>query len=209
MKRLSWLAALSAAIVLVAAGNAHALSLRNTNIVDLLNGANDIVVAQVRTVTDGIDERGLPYTEVKLEISETIRGNLSGTYTFRQFGLVSPRLTADGQRKMMPAPEGFPRFVEGEQALLFLHPAAQLTGLRTTEGLSAGKFVLGPGRAENALGNAGLFRDVRLDSDISTDADRRMLVSDGAMNPQQFLSFVRRAVAEQWVQTGKLLTRAP
>jgi len=55
------------------------------------------------------------------------------------------------------------------------------------------------------MGNAGLFRDVRLEPGLATDADRRMLASDGALNPDTFLSFVRRAVGENWVESGRML----
>ena len=205
MKRRAWLGALACALAILGASDADAMSLRATNIVDLIKQSEAIVVGRITSVTDGIDARGIPYTEVTVQISETIRGDLSGTYTFRQFGLLKPRLTADGKRKMMPAPEGFPTFAEGEQDVLFLRPTAAWTGLRTTAGASFGKFVVGPGRVENAMGNAGLFRDVRLEPGLATDADRRMLTSDGALNPETFLSFVRRAVGENWVESGRML----
>jgi hypothetical protein len=108
MKRRAWLGALACALAILGASDADAMSLRATNIVDLIKQSDAIVVGRIASVTDGIDARGIPYTEVTVQISETIRGDLSGTYTFRQFGLLKPRLTADGKRKMMPAPEGFP-----------------------------------------------------------------------------------------------------
>ena len=207
MTKRSWLGALAGVLAVLGAMKADAMSQSSTDIVGLLQDADAIVVGRVTSVTDGIDDRGIPYTEVKLDISETIRGELSGTYTFRQFGLLRPRLTADGKHKMMPAPEGFPRFVEGENNVLFLRPAAAWTGLRTTSGLGGGKFVVGPGRLENAWGNAGLFKNVRLDADLTTDADKQMLTSDGAVNPDAFLSLVRRAVDGQWVESGRMSRR--
>jgi hypothetical protein len=203
MRRI-WLPALAAALSLVTARNAEAMSLRESNIVDLLRESNDIVVGQVRSVTDGIDERGVPYTEVTLDIEEAIRGNLQGTYTFRQFGLLEPRPTADGTMMRMPAPEGFPRYTAGQTHLLFLHPVAQWTGLRTTARLGYGKFNVGPGRVENEMGNAGLFRDVRVEPGLATAAEKRMMAADGAANPDSFLTFVKRAVRERWVETGRM-----
>jgi len=208
MIRRSWLGSLACALAILAATRAGAMSLRETNIVDILKQSDAIVVGRIAAVTDGIDERGIPYTEVTVAISETIRGDLSGTYTFRQFGLLKPRLTADGKRKMMPAPEGFPRYEEGEQDVLFLRPVAGWTGLRTTASAMYGKFVMGPGRVENAMGNAGLFHNVRLAPELATAADRQMLASDGAVHPETFLSFVRRAVSGQWLETGQLATTA-
>jgi hypothetical protein len=204
MSRRFWRPALLVTISIVGARNAEALSIRESNIVDLLRESNDIVVGQVRSVTDGIDERGIPYTEVTLDIEETIRGNLQGTYTFRQFGLREPRPTADGTMMMMPAPDGFPRYTAGQTHLLFLHPAAKWTGLRTTARLGYGKFNVGPGRVENDMANAGLFRNVRLEHGLVTASERRMMAADGAANPDSFLTFVKRAVRERWVETGRM-----
>jgi hypothetical protein len=176
----------------------------DANIVDLLQQSNDIVVGKVANVTDGIDQRGLPYTEVTLQVSEAIRGGISGTYTFRQFGLLAPRLTPDGTRKMMPAPEGFPRYVAGTQLVLMLRPSARLTGYRMPAGVTGGKFEIGPGRVENEHRNAGLFSNVRLEQGLGTANEWRMMVDGGAANPDTFLSFLRRAVQDRWVETGRL-----
>src|SRR5262245_42454691 len=78
MSRRFWLLAFAAAVIVAAGRNAKALSLTESNIVDLLRESNDIVVGHVESVTDGVTDKGIPYTEVKITISETIRGNLSG-----------------------------------------------------------------------------------------------------------------------------------
>jgi hypothetical protein len=193
------------AALVAAVGSARAMTLTgDANIVELLQQSNDIVVGQVSNVTDGLDQRGVPYTEVTLQVSESIRGGISGTYTFRQFGLLAPRLTADGTKKIMPAPEGFPRYTAGEQLVLMLCPSARLTGFRMPAGVTGGKFEIGPGRVENERGNVGLFSDVRLEQGLGTAKDTRMLVDGGPANPDTFLSFLRRAVQDRWVETGKL-----
>jgi hypothetical protein len=176
----------------------------DANIVELLQQSNDIVVGKVTNVTDGIDPQGVPYTEVTLQVSESIRGGISGTYTFRQFGLLAPRLTADGTKKMMPAPEGLPRYTAGTELVLMLRPSARLTGFRMPAGVTAGKFQIGPGRVENEHGNVGLFRNVRLEQGVGNAKETRMIVDGGAVNPDTFLSFLRRAVQGRWVETGKL-----
>jgi hypothetical protein len=194
------------AVCLAAIGTAHAMTLSSDsgNFVELMQQSNDIVVGKVTSVTDGIGDRGIPYTEVTLEVSETIRGAVSGVYTFRQFGLLTPRLTADGRRKMMPAPEGFPIYKTGEHLVLFLRPAAAWTGFRMPAGVTSGKFNVGPGRVANEGGNAGLFRDVHLDNGLATSAEKRMMDTGGPANPDTFLSFVRRAVHERWIETGRM-----
>jgi hypothetical protein len=185
--------------------DAVAMSISSSNFVDLLQESNAIVVGKVDKVTDGIDERGLPYTEITLNISETIRGELAGTYTFRQFGLMNPRLTADGSRKMMPAPPGFPKYSQGEDLVLFLRPAAAWTGFRMPAGVTQGKFTVGAGRVENGMGNAGLFRGVNVDKRLVTERDKRLLTTAaGPFNPDAFLSFVRRAVEERWIENGRM-----
>jgi hypothetical protein len=132
----------------LAGTRAMALSLVQQNVVDLLGEADAIAVGTVAKVADGFDDHGIPYTEVTLEVSESIRGALPDTYTFRQFGLMKARPSADGKRLMMPAPDGFPRYASGEHVVLFLYPQAKQTGLRTTAGLTQ-EFTLGPGFAAN------------------------------------------------------------
>ena len=195
------------AVMFAAIGGTHAMTLSadDTNIVELLSQSSDIVVGHVASVTDGIDERGIPYTEVTLRIAESIRGERSGEYSFRQYGLLAPRLTAGGTRKMMPSPPGFPKYSEGEDVVLFLRPAAAWTGFRMPAGVTGGKFTISAGRAENGMGNAGLFRNVDIDKGLVTESDKRLLTTAaGPVNPDTFLSFVRRAAQDRWVETGRM-----
>jgi hypothetical protein len=188
----------------IGASRAMTLSAGQSNIAQLLQQSNDIVVGTVDSVTDGIDDRGIAYTEITLNVSEAIRGELSGTYTFRQFGLLAPRLSADGTRKMMPAPDGFPKYTAGEGVVLFLRPSASWTGFRMPAGVTQGKFALAPGRLANESQNAGLFYNVRLQKGLATAAEKQMMSIGGAANPDTFLSFVRRAVRDRWIETGRM-----
>jgi hypothetical protein len=204
VRKIFWRGGLAAVLAILGAAPTFALSLRESNIVDLLSESNDIVVGRVESVTDGLNDRGIPFTEVKVTISESIRGRLSSTYTFRQFGLLHPRATADGTKTIMPAPEGFPRYTPGEEIVLFLRPAAAWTGFRMPAGVSQGKFVIKPGRVANEMGNSGLYRNVRLENGIANAREKRMMDAGGAANPETFLTFVRRAVRERWVETGRM-----
>ena len=186
----------------LAGGEVRAMSLEQLNLVDLLPRPTPIVTGKVTEITEGVDENGLPYTGVTVAISNTIRGTESGSYTFRQFGLQTPRLSADGTKMLMPAPESFPRYTEGEEVMLFLYKPAVITGLRTTTGLVQGKFTLEAGRAENGIANEGLFQQISLADGLATDNDRRMLdTSIGAVSSPTFTSFVERAVTENWVES--------
>lgn len=189
----------------LAGDEARALTAANPNLVDLLRNSTSILIGTVTGVSDGVDAAGLPYTQVTLEIRRTLRGFESGVYTFRQFGLLSPRLSADGTMKMMPAPSGFPRYAEGDEVFLFLSMPAHLTGLRTTYGLGAGRFSYGPGRIENDLANEGLFRNLSLDAGLATSNDVRMLETEvGAVNPDTFSVFVERAVTGRWAEDCRI-----
>ena len=199
------LVVLAALFAAIGAAHAMTLSVDSANIVELLQQSNDIVVGKIEAVTDGIDDRGIQYTEVTLNVSETIRGGVSGVYKFRQFGLLTPRLTADGKRKLMPAPTGFPKYSQGEDLVLLLRPAAAWTGFRMPAGVTQGKFTIAAGRAENDMGNVGLFRNVHLDQGLVQERDKRLLTTaDGPVNPDAFLSFVRRAVKERWMEDGRM-----
>jgi hypothetical protein len=146
----------------------------------------------------------VPYTEVTLAVSETIRGSVGGVYTFRQFGLLAPR-TVNGRRYLARSPEGFPRFTLGEQVCLFLYRQASLTGLRTTTGLDQGKFTVTAGALVNAQQNEGLFEGVELDAAVQTEDDRRVLETRrGPVQARSFMSLVRRAVKEDWVGKGRM-----
>ena len=55
------------------------------------------------------------------------------------------------------------------------------------------------------MGNAGLFRNVRLEQGLATERDKRLLTTaSGPLNPDAFLSFVRRAVQERWVESDRM-----
>ena len=196
------LAILAVVGVALAGGEVRAMTLEHLNLVDLLRRSTSIVTGKVTGITEGVDANGLPYTEVTVAIRETIRGTESGSYTFRQFGLQTPRPSADGTKIMMPAPESFPRYAEGEEVMLFLYKPASMTGLRTTTGMVQGKFTLEAGRAENAIANEGLFEQISLQPGIATDNDQRMLdTSIGAVSAETFTTFVNRAVTQGWVES--------
>jgi hypothetical protein len=198
-----WLATCLAIVLAAATDQARALS-SDANLVDLIRLSQTIISGTVSSVADGIDARGIPYTEVSLEIDESIKGQATGSYTFRQFGLMAPRPAGEG-RVMMPAPLEFPRFTSGEKVLLFLPPPAAWSGLQTSVGLEAGKFTINPGRAENGNANQGVFQSVSLDPGLAVESDLRIFATEiGAVNPDSLSSLVRRAVQGQWVETCQM-----
>jgi hypothetical protein len=182
---------------------------KEANIVELLQQSELILHGTVTSVTDGIDERGLPYTEVKLHVTEAVRGNVGSEYTFRQFGLLKPRDMGNGMKNVMVTPAGWATYTKGEETILFLHKQAALTGLRTTAGLGQGKFKVAMGSATNQANNAGLFKNVQINPTLlKTNEQRAMLTGTGPVNVNAFKSLIRQAVQNQWVEKGSMRNAA-
>ena len=174
------------------------------NIVDLVGESELIIRGMVTGLTDGF-ENGVPYTQVTVQVNEALRGQVGGEYTFRQFGLIQPRKLENGKTYLGTTPEGWSKYKEGEDVVLFLYKQASVTGLRTTVGLGQGKVVFQSGNATSQLGNEGLFENVDVDAKLLNDKDKRLLATKkGAVNADGFMSFVRRAVKNKWVEGGKM-----
>jgi hypothetical protein len=184
--------------------SAIAATVTSQNLVDLIQHSDQIVVGTIVTVIDGFDDNNVPFTEVTMNVSENIRGEAAETVTFRQFGLRSPR-EIDGKTYLGVTPEGWPSWNEQERVMLFLHRPARLTGLQTTVGLGQGKLQMLDGQLSNAAGNAGLFQDMKIEARGLSGAQLAMLETDGeAIDANPFISLVRRAVQESWVEKGVL-----
>jgi hypothetical protein len=178
--------------------------LNTTNIVDLIGDSEIIVRGLVKEVTDGF-ENGVPYTQVTLQVNEALRGQVGEEYTFRQFGLTKPRKLENGKTYLGITPEGWSKYSVGEDAMLFLYKQASITKLRTTTGLGQGKMLFQGGNAVSQDGNEGLFENVDVDARLLNDKDKRLLATKkGAVNAEGFMSFVRRAVKDKWIEGGKM-----
>ena len=147
---------------------ANANNMRKQNLKELLTHTDSIVVGTVAGKSDGFQD-GLPYTEIKINVRQSIKGKHGKTYTFRQFGLIAPRPTGDGRINLMVTPAGWPTYVLGEQVVLFLHKPAERTGFQTTAGLTEGKFTIRGDRIANGTDNATLFEGVRFQGASESD----------------------------------------
>jgi hypothetical protein len=180
-------------------------SRREVNVVDLVANSELILRGTVANVTDGIDDRGIPYTEVTLHVSEAIRGQVSGDYTFRQFGLLKPRDMGNGTTNLMVTPSGWATYTKGEETILFLNKHAAWTGLQTTVGLGQGKFKVAMAGAVNQSNNAGLFKNVTIDPTLlGTKEQRVMMTQQGPVNVNAFVGLVKQAINGQWIETGRM-----
>lgn len=174
------------------------------NIVDLVGDSELILRGAIEEVTDGF-ENGVPYTEVKVQVNEALRGEVGETYTFRQFGLTKPRKMENGKVYLGVTPDGWSKYQNGEDVVLFLYKQASMTGLRTTVGLGQGKLKLNGGNITSQFDNQGLFENVDVADNLLNDRDKRLLgTKKGPVNAESFMSFVRRAVNEKWVEGGKM-----
>jgi hypothetical protein len=180
-------------------------STRQLNLVDLVGQSQLILHGTVKSVTDGIDSRGIPYTEVTIRVAEALRGDIKGEYTFRQFGLLKPRAMGNGTVNLMVTPAGWATYTKGEETILFLYKRAAWTGLQTTVGLGQGKFKVQMAGAMNQMSNAGLFQNVAIDSSLLGSREQRALLTQkGAVNVNAFVSLVRQAVQGKWIEAGRM-----
>ena len=204
LKPLRLLVAAALVTMLIFAPAAHAMKLKNQNLTQLISQSDSIIAGTVKTVTDGLDDRGVPYTEVTISVGVSAKGkvNAGEDYTFRQFGLLRPRTFPNGRQLLAVAPEGFPRWAEGEYVIAFLYAPASETGLQTTAGMAQGKLTSANGRVVNQFNNLGLFEGVSIDPALLDAEESVMLESRGAVNTQVFLGLVGRAVAESWIENG-------
>ncbi len=200
----SW-AWLALAILLAPAAASATTVKKQLNIVDLLQESEVIVRGRVKSVQDGIDSRGIPYTEVVLQVSEALKGQPGQEFTFRQFGLLAPKRMGDGRVNLMVTPASWSTYAKGEESVFFLRRAASWTGLRTTVGLSQGQFRVSAAGAANAINNAGLFERVAVDPGLLGDAEQRVMgTTRGAVNARSFTSLIRQAVDGKWIENGRM-----
>lgn len=179
-----------------------AASVMQQNLVDLIEESDTIVVGTVSKVTDGFTDKGVPFTEVTLKVSDSILGAKGDTYTFRQFGLTHSR-EINGLTYLGTTPDGWPNWIESERVVVFLNAPARLTGLQTTVGLNQGKLRWADGRLANSENNVGLFKNMSVNANDLSKDQQAMLKGEGkAVAAQPFVSLVRRAVDENWIAKG-------
>jgi len=197
-------ASLAMLALVTASSPSHATSVIPMTVVDLIGHSDTIVLGQVQSVTDGFDAHGLPYTEVTLRVSDTIRGQTNGTYTFRQFGLDKPRKLEDG-RMYLGRPAGWPTWRRNEAAIVFLYGKSRVTGLQTSVGLGQGKLSVANGVAVNSNDNAALFAGVRVKPGLLDTSEQQMFgTKKGPVDADTFRKFLHRAVKGNWVKNGSL-----
>jgi hypothetical protein len=195
---------LVSAIAALGLSVAHAKNIKKQNLLELMTHADSILVGTVTDKTDGF-HKGLPYTEITVKVGQSIKGDHGKEYSFRQFGLIEPRSMGDGRVNLVVTPAGWPAYVEGEQVMLFLHKAASQTGFQTTAGLTQGKFTIRGGRIANGTGNDALFDGLKIEGRPGKTFADLVNQPGGAYAVEDFISLVRTAVEQQWIENGVLI----
>jgi hypothetical protein len=190
----------------LAGTTADATSLRRQNLTQLIAESQSIISGKVDRVTDGINENGMPYTEISISVSDAARGNVHGgtRYRFRQFGLQKPRKMPNGKVMLAMSPEGFPKWAVGERVVAFLYKPATRTGFQTTVGLAQGKLRMLDGRVSNEFNNEGLFDGVQIREGLLSEKERAMLSSKGPVDAATLVGLIGRAVNENWIENGEM-----
>jgi hypothetical protein len=191
----------SIAILAMSVNIAHAKNVKKQNILELMTHTDSILIGTVSKKTDGF-QKGLPYTEITLEVGQSLKGNHGSSYTFRQFGLIEPKSMGDGRVNLMVTPAGWPTYVKGEQVMLFLHKPASETGFQTTAGLTQGKFMIRGDRIANDTNNDSLFAGVKINGQLSATQQNLVDQPVGTYAAGDFFSLIKTAVEENWIENG-------
>lgn len=180
---------------------AQAKNIKKQNLLELMTHTEAILVGTVSDKTDGF-HKGLPYTEITVEVGNSIKGYHGTKYTFRQFGLIEPRKMDNGKVNLMVTPAGWPVYAKGERVMLFLHRPASETGFQTTTGLNQGKFTIRGDRVSNDMNNDSLFTGVKINSRLSAAHQSLTEQAAGSYAIEDFISLIETAVKEQWIENG-------
>ena len=175
----------------------NASSVKKMTVADLIHYGDKIFAGRVTVITDGFDAKNLPYTDITVAVSESLKGNANGNYTFRQFGLAAPRQIG-GRTYIGVSPDGFPKFAKGEDVVVFLYKKTAL-GFQSSAGLMQGKFTVTGRTMTNDVNNLGLFKGITVNQSQLTPAEQKMLtVEAGPLDTELFKGFVRKAVQNNW-----------
>ena len=205
-RRLSRGALLALAFLALALPVAQATKLKKQNLIDLISQSDSIIAGTVKKVSDGIDAKGVPYTEITIAVGASAKGRIKTQqdYTFRQFGLLEPRTYPNGHKLLAMTPEAFPTWRQGEYVVAFLFRPASRTGLQTTVGLAQGKFSSANNRMVNDFNNAGLFEGVDINPKLLTREEQAMLKSAGPVDMRTFMGLVGRTIEKRWIENGEM-----
>ena len=162
---------------------AEAFLVAKLNLTQLASLSDHIFVGRCISVKTAEDSNGRPVQYVTYQISETLKGDIQETVTFKQ--ILMPNDTSYGRETVTTAMSDLPAYKEGEEALVFLSDATD-SGLTAPVGLGQGKFVIVTGkdgrrRISNVLKNRGIFQGMaripKVQSLSLTSRQKKMLTN--------------------------------
>lgn len=197
---------LATSLVLGVAAVASATVLMHRNLTGLTELSQRAFVGRCLSVQEHFEPGGEmpPHTEYTFEILETLKGEVEGTLTIRQYGLRGPGQVSETVAFVGNIPE-MPVYEEDETYVLFLIGDSRL-GLTSPVGLYQGAFEVtrdanGRATVRNGINNLGLFNDVTLPALAKgnlTAAEQELLaVKKGPVNFENFMSLTRKLIAAQ------------
>lgn len=173
------------------------VQLRKQNLKQLIEQSNHIIYGTVLSVSDGISNKGVPFTEVTVDIISSAKDipQKSSEYTFRQFGFIKPSQERQEKRRFAIAPEGTPRWFEGESVIAFLYKVDPKTGLQSTVGQKQGKLNVEQGKLDNQFGN-DLGKVLGIDQALLSSEEAKAISANSKIDAGVFMSVIKRLVAE-------------
>lgn len=190
-------------VIIFSSLSTNASQLRKHNLRQLIEQSHTIIYGTVKSITDGVTEKGIRFTEVIFDVKSSAKNRVSPStdYIYRQFGFTQSKTSAPSTTVMTIA-EAVPRWAEGETVVAFLYKADVKTGLQATVGQEQGKLTVYSGKL-NGLGDSGsLFSQVNIDKSLLTPQEFKMIHSDKAIDVDDFMGLIERAVTEQWIESG-------
>lgn len=147
-------------------------SLQPLNLQDMARMSPRIFEATCLSSTQGVDQRGLPFTSYTFRVTDAIQGASNGqTVTVRQFGLRD--VSANRFGGLVLSVPDMPHYLHGQRYLLFL-PQQSRWGFAAPIGLAQGAFrILGKGKERMAINGVG---NLNLALDTSQSLDQRLSV---------------------------------
>ncbi len=190
------------AIITMSINDVYATKLLHRNLYELVSLSERIFVGKCVSVRESKydpEVSGILYTEYTFEVSETIKGNVTGIIVFRQYGLTKPRIVGENVAivKYIPA---MPLYREGQEYVLFLIGDSVL-GLTSPVGLFQGAFIItrdytGRKVVLNGIQNLGLFKDMpvhKLNLQTFSRSERALFrMEKGAIHLETFISLVKK-----------------
>ncbi|AKE51742.1 hypothetical protein [Kangiella geojedonensis] len=189
--------------ILLSSLSTNANQLRKHNLRQLIEQSHIIIYGTVKSVTDGVTTKGIPFTEVVFDIKRSAKNRVrsSTEYIYRQFGFTGLK-TQTPSTTLMTIAEGVPRWNKGEVVVAFLYKANAKTGLQATVGLEQGKLSVYEGKLIGRDDSDSLFSQVNIDRSLLTPQEFKMIHSDKAIEVDDFMGLIERAVTEQWIESG-------